>query len=443
MGFLRRITSAFGETGKLSDDNSWLTRAVGGRSSSGILVNESSALTLSAVWACHRILAETLAHPPLVVYERKKGKDGKQRIEPAADLEIFWSLKNEFNDHMTSLVARETVMGHVAGYGNGYFEVERRRNAEPVQLWPMLPDRTNPILENGKLRYETRVDGQPVKISAQNTVHIPGLGFDGYKGYSPIQMARNVVGLGQATEEFGAKYFSQGSKSGGVLMYPGQLSPKAKENIQNSFENDTQGLDKAHRITILEEGTKFIATTIPPNDAQFLETRKFQVIEIARFYRMPLHKMQEMERSTNNNIEQQAIEFVMDTMLPWFVRWEQELNRKLWVTREDRKRYFCKFNLNGLLRGDSAARSQYYKSAIETGYMTRNEVRELEDLEPLDGLDEPLVPLNMGSANDNTLPDEKALAILEAARMVGSGEPGALQALQNLVKQGEQYARAS
>lgn len=441
MGFLNRISAAFGERARLSESDSFLTRTFGGgRSSSGITVSESSALTFSAVWACQRILSETLAHPPLIVYERKKGKGGKRKLDHADDLEIYWSLKNEFNDHMTSLVARETSQGHAVGWGNGYLEIERTKGQEAVQLWPMLPDRTKPILENGKLRYETKVDGQPVKVSAQNTVHIPGFGFDGYIGYSPIHMMRHAIGLGQATETFGGKYFSQGSRSGGVLMYPGTLSPTAKANIQESFDADTKGLEKSHRITILEEGTKFIATTIPPNEAQFLETRKFQVIEIARYHRMPLHKIQEMDRSTNNNIEQQALEFLLDTMLPWFIRWEQELNRKLWVTREARKRYFVKFNLNSLMRGDSVARSAYYKSAIETGWMTRNEARELEDMEPLEGLDEPLVPLNMGSSTGDQLPNERALAILEAARMVGSGEPGALRALENLVNQSEQHA---
>lgn len=437
MGFLQKINAALGETARVSDGDSFLTRAFsGGKSSSGVYVNENSALTLSAVYACIRILSETLAHPPLIVYEREKGGG----VKPAEDLPIYWALKNEFNDHMTSLIARESVMGHVATYGNGYFEIERKRNGEAVQLWPMLPDRTRPILNKGKLRYETTIDGKTIPISASNTIHIPGMGFDGYIGYSPIQMARQAIGLGQATEEFGGRYFSQGSKSGGFMMYPGALSKQAKDNIRDSAEADMQGLDQAHRITILEEGIKFVPTTIPPNDAQFLETREFQVIEIARFYRMQLHKLQYLKEATYSNIEQQAIEFVMDTMLPWYIRWEQEINRKLWLTPEDRKRYFCKFNLNSLLRGDSNARAQFYKSGIETGWMTRNEARALEELEPLDGLDEPLVPLNMGGGQSGEpLQNEKALSILEAARLVAKREPGAIGALEKLIN-GENHA---
>jgi HK97 family phage portal protein len=436
VSFLRKINAALGQTASVGASDSFLTRAIsGGKSSAGVYVSESTALAFSAVWACHRILSETLAHPPLTVYQRTKNNGN----EHAEDLDIYWALKNEFNDHMTSLVARETVMSHIAGYGNGYFEIQRNKGGEAVQLWPMLPDRTKPVLERGKLRYETRVDSRTVKIGAQNTIHVPGLGFDGYIGYSPIHMARNAIGLGQATEEFGGKYFSNGSKSGGILTYPTALSDNAKKNIQASWDKDDAGLENAHRIKILEEGTKFIPTTIPPNDAQFLETRKFQVIEIARFYRMPLHKMQEMERATFSNIEQQAIEFVIDTMLPWFIRWEQELNRKLWPDPKQRRKYFVKFNLNSLLRGDSVARALFYKSGINDGWMVRNEARELEDMEPLEGLDEPLVPLNMGSAKGDQLPNEKALAILEAARMVGKGEPGALGALQKLVLNGENH----
>lgn len=435
MSFISAVRASFGATQRASAEDGWLTRAVGGgKTSAGNYVSETSAMTFSAWWACLRILSETLAHTPLIVFERT----GKDKVEPAQDLEIYWALKNEFNEHMSSFVARETAMGHLCGWGNAYLEVQRTKGQEPVALWPMLPDRTAPEMRDGKLTYYTTVDGKRVRVSRQNCVHVPGFGFDGYKGYSPIQMARNIVGLGHATEEFGAKYFAQGSKSGGILMHPGTLSNTAKGNIRDSHENDNAGLQNSHRITILEEGMRFIATTIPPDDAQFLETRKFQVVEVARFFRMPLHKLQEMDSATFSNIEQQAIEFVTDTMLPYVVKWEQELNRKLWVNKEQRKRYFVKFNLRNLLRGDSDNRAKFYKGAIETGWMTRNEARLLEDMEPLEGLDEPLVPLNMGGATGDKLPNEKALAILEAARMVGAGEPGAISALSRLVKNGEQ-----
>ncbi len=440
MGFFKRATSSshHGQKAYMSESESFLTRAIrGGKSHAGTWVSESSALNFSAVYACHRILAETFAHPPLIVYEREKNGD----VKHATDLEIYWALKNQFNKHMTSYVGREIVMHHIQGWGNGFYEIQRTRGREPVALWPMLPDRTEPEMHNGNLTYYTTVEGKRSRVAFQNVAHIPGLGFDGYKGYSPIQMQRQAIGLGLATEEFGAKWFGQGSKGGGVLIHPSKLSENAQENIRESFEDDNAGLDNAHRITILEEGMKFVPTTIPPNDAQFLETRKFQVVEIARFYRMQLHKLQEMDRATFSNIEQQAIEFVMDTMLPWYVKFEQELNRKLWVTRELRERYFVKFNLNSLLRGDSETRADFYSKMVTNGIMTRNEARKLEDWNELPGLDEPLVPLNMGSAAGDKLPDEKAMAMLEAVRMVAKDEPGAIGALKNLI--GDENGRDS
>lgn len=452
MGFFNRVSAGIniqanrGQIATQEMEDSFLTRAFGGsKSSTGQLISQHKAMSLSAWFACVRVIAETVAHPPLEVYE-KKGDS----IDKAEDLDIYWALKNEFNDYTSSFVARETMINHLCGWGNAYMEVQRNGKGEPLKLWSLLPDRTIPELKNGQLRYLTSVGGVHMPIAPQNVIHVPGLSFDGLIGYSPIDLARNILGLLDATEEFGAKYFERGSRSGGVLVHPGQLSPKAKENIRQTHERDNAGLENAHRITILEEGMKFVPTTIPPNDAQFLETRKFQVIEVARFFRMPAHKIGEMENATYSNIEQQTIDFITDCIMPYILKIEHELNRKLWVTKEMKKRFYVKFNLKNLLRGDSKQRAEFYGALLDRGAITRNEVRGWEELQPIPGLDKPLVPLNYqeaGSENEQQtavvpaparrqreVPDERALQVLEAARLVGRGEPGAEILLDNLVR---------
>jgi HK97 family phage portal protein len=383
-GLTSEPKAAFGPSSFVSDANGWMIRAMGGgKTESGVAVSEFSAITLPAVYACVSIIADNLAQLPLNVYRSLPG-GGREQV---TDHPLHAILHDQPNDDMSSFVFRQTVSHHALLWGNGYAEIERTRGGDPVGLWPLFPDRTWPDKPAGsRLRYRTAVNGQSVNLPPEDVLHIPALGFDGLIGYSPVSVARQAVGLGLAAERFGAKFFANDAKSGGFLMHPGKLGDKATGNVAESFQKQG-GADNAFKVKVLEEGMKFISTTIPPDDAQFLATREFQVAEIARIFRVPLVLLQSMEKSTSwgSGIEQMMIGFVVWTIQPWLVRWEQEINRKLLTEAERAAGYFVKFNLNALLRGDMKARAAFYKELYLIRAMNPNEVRALEDLNPYEG----------------------------------------------------------
>lgn len=381
-------------TTTLANPDRWLVEALGGgKAASGVTVNESTAMRCTAVYAAVRILAETIASLPLPVYRRLPG-GGKER---AHDHPLYRILHDQANEEMTSFVWRETLMGHLALWGNAYSEIERNQAGEVIGLWPLRPDRTWPERDpkSGKLVYKTLLpDGKGVVLPADRVLHIPGLSFDGLVGYSPIRLAREAIGLALAAEEFGARFFANDARPGGVLEHPGKLSQEAHERLRKSWEEMHQGLSKKHRIAILEEGMKFHEVSIPPEDAQFLETRKFQVTEIARIFRIPPHLLGDLERATFSNIEHQSIEFVVHTIRPWLVRWEQAINTKLFSEAE-RRVYFAEFLVDGLLRGDIESRYRAYAIGRQNGWLSANDIRELENMNPIPGGDIYLIPLNM------------------------------------------------
>ena len=247
-----------------------------------------------------------------------------------------------------------------------------------VGLYPLLP---NKMVVNrntqGQLYYQYEKDGQTYILNRYEVLHIPGLGFDGLIGYSPIAMAKNAIGMAIATEEYGAKFFANGANPGGVLEHPGVVKDPAR--IRESWNAVYQGSSNAHRVAVLEEGMKFQSIGIPPEQAQFLETRKFQLNEIARIFRIPPHMIGDLEKSSFSNIEQQSLEFVMYTLDPWVVRWEQALQRTLFSESEKRQ-YFVKFNVDGLLRGDYQSRMNGYAVGRQNGWLSSNDIRELENL---------------------------------------------------------------
>jgi HK97 family phage portal protein len=289
---------------------------------------------------------------------------------------------------------------HQVLWGNGYQEIEVNGKGEAMGLYPLLPDRTAPRRTDDRqdVVYQTSIDGTSIDLTKERVLHVPAMSFDGYIGTSPIAVARQALGLAIAAEEFGAKFFANDAKSGGFLMHPAKLSDQAHKNLKEDHQRQG-GLDNAHRVKVLEEGMKFVQTTIPPEDAQFLGTREFQIAEIARIFRVPLVLLQSMEKATSwgTGIEQMMLAFLTWTLNPWIIRTEQEMNRKLFTQRERDAGLFVKLNVNALMRGDMAGRSAFYKSGIDGGWMTRNEAREKEDMNPLPGLDEPLVPLNMST----------------------------------------------
>ncbi len=354
-----------------------------GGTASGKTVNERTAMQTTAVYACVRILAEAVAGLPLHVY-RYRPDGGKERVSQHP---LYCILHDEPNPEMTSFVFRETLMSHLLLWGNAYAQVVRNGRGQVVALYPLLPHKMDVSRAgNGELLYTYYRDadesglkpkGGYVTLRKDEVLHIPGLGFDGLIGYSPIAMAKNAIGMALATEEYGATFFANGANPGGVLEHPGVI--KDIQRVKDSWNSAYQGSGKAHRIAVLEEGMKFQAIGIPPEQAQFLETRKFQINEIARIFRIPPHMIGDLEKSSFSNIEQQSLEFVKYTLNPWVVRWEQALRQSLLLPSE-KPRYFVRLNVDGLLRGDYQSRMTGYAVGIQNGFFSPNDVRQLEDL---------------------------------------------------------------
>ncbi|MCL2299876.1 MAG: phage portal protein [Firmicutes bacterium] len=346
---------------------------------SGQAVNERTAMTVTAVYACVRILAEAIAGLPIHLYRHQPG-GGRERV---TDHPLFPLLHDAPNSEMTSFVFRETLMAHLLLHGNAYAQIIRDGHGRVLELYPLLPNRMRVDRDAaGRIFYEYRKgDGAAVPLRREDVLHIPGLGFDGLVGYSPIAMAKNAVGLALATEEFGSTFFGNGANPGGVLESPGVISDP--ERLKESWHSQFSGA-RAHSIAVLEEGLKYHSIGIPPDQAQFLETRKFQITEIARIFRVPPHMLADLERATFSNIEHQSLEFVKFTLGPWVARWEQALMQALLLPGEKRE-YFIRFNLDGLLRGDYKSRMDGYATGIQNGFLSPDDVRGLEELNPIPG----------------------------------------------------------
>lgn len=345
-------------------------------SAAGKPVTEESALQITAVYACVRVLAETLAGLPLHVFRYNgSGRKEKHRNHP-----LYKLLHDEPNPEMTSFAFRETLMSHLLLWGNAYAQVIRDGAGVVRALYPLMPNRMAvKRSESGRVYYEySRESGEQVPLTAENVLHIPGLGFDGLVGYSPIDMAREAIGLAMATEEYGAKFFANGAAPGGVLEHPGTI--KDPQKVKDSWNAAYQGSKNSHRVAVLEEGMKYTPIGISPEQAQFLETRKFQINEIARIFRVPPHMVGDLEKSSFSNIEQQSLEFVKYTLDPWVIRWEQAIYRRL-LTESEKSSISIKFNVDGLLRGDYVSRMTGYATARQNGWMSANDIRELENLD--------------------------------------------------------------
>ena len=404
-----------------------------GGSTSGKTVTERSAMQMTAVYSCVRILAEAIAGLPLHLYTYKE--DGGK--EKAIGHPLYLLLHDEPNPEMSSFVFRETLMTHLLLWGNAYAQIIRNGKGEVVALYPLMPNRMTVDRDSsGQLFYSYQMNNSDAPTMKTGTVilkpsdvlHIPGLGFDGLVGYSPIAMAKNAIGLAIATEEYGAKFFANGATPGGLLEYPGTV--KDPDRVRESWNKGFSGSQNAGKVAILEEGMKYTPISIAPEQAQFLETRKFQINEIARIFRVPPHMVGDLEKSSFSNIEQQSLEFVKYTLDPWVVRWEQSLSRALF-TPEEKKKYFFKFNVEGLLRGDYQSRMNGYATARQNGWMSANDIRELENLDRIpaeEGGDLYLINGNMlplvhagafadiDSGKEESEPDEQSEEVLEVEK---------------------------
>ena len=388
-----------------------------GGTTSGKAVTERSAMQMTAVYSCVRILAEAVAGLPLHMY-KYTDTGGKEK---AVDHPLYLLLHDEPNPEMSSFVFRETLMTHLLLWGNAYAQIIRNGKGEVVALYPLMPNKMSVNRDESGLLYYTyqrssdeapTAEGTLVRLKPTDVLHIPGLGFDGLVGYSPIAMAKNAIGMAIACEEFGAKFFANGAAPSGVLEHPGTI--KDPSRLRETWQSQFGGSANSGKVAILEEGMKYTPISISPEQAQFLETRKFQINEIARIFRVPPHMVGDLEKSSFSNIEQQSLEFVKYTLDPWIVRWEQPLTRVL-LTQAEKKDYFIKFNLEGLLRGDYQSRMNGYSIARQNGWMSANDIRELENLDRIPAeqggdlylINGSMLPLGSAGAYADINPTEK------------------------------------
>lgn len=364
-------------TGSVADPSQALINAlnnIGGNSSStGIIVNSDTMLGLSAVWRAINVISSTLAGLPLKTY--RFSATGRQELKtPAA------KIIRKPNNFMTGFIFRETLQAVALGFGNGYAYIKRNESTgEPIEMVPVHPTDVMVFKDSGKLWYMIRIDNATYTVPSENMIHIPGLSFNGLVGFSPISIARESLEGAIATQRFGNKFFSNGGNIGSVLEVAGELTDAVYNRLKSSWQEKYIGLENSNSPAILEGGTKFSKITVAPEDAQFIQTRNFHVSEIARWFGVPPHLLMDLERSTNNNIEHQGMEFVQYTLLPWANRWEEELSRKLIKSSAQDSEYF-EYEFNGLMRADAKSRAEFYKGLFAVGAISPAKIAELENL---------------------------------------------------------------
>ncbi|MEU0584577.1 phage portal protein [Streptomyces sp. NPDC006132] len=394
--------------------------------SAGVRVDYDTAMMYAPFFAGVRVIAEDLGLLPLFLYERLTR--GKRR---ATGHPLYSLLHDAPNDMMGAMAFKESLQGHAITWGRGVaYVVTHERTGVVEELWPLRPDRVRiKIRQMGKgraerwVQYRDDVNGIYANLAPGEFLCINGLGDDGLTGYSVVELAANSIGLGLATEHHGAKYFSNGSAPAGALSHPGNLSPDARKRMADDWENIHRGIDRAHRVAILEEGVTWQQVGIPNDAAQFLETRKLQVTDMARWLRLPPHKISDLERATFSNIEEQQLDYVSSALSAWLTRWEQAVLTQL-LLPEERARYFPEHLVDALLRGNTMARYQAYAIGRQWGWLSANDVRERENMNPVSGGDAYLVPLNMVPAGPGQAPaedDARAAARRYARLLRGRG----------------------
>jgi len=383
--------------------------------SSGVSVDEMKSMQTSAVYACVRLISETVASLPCFLYKREKENQEQAREHP-----LYEVLHDMPNPEMTSFTFRECMMASLLLYGNAYARIIRDKAGHCSELWYLKPQymQVERDINTKKIKYtySDDVQNKTIVYKPEQIFHVVGLSFDGVKGMSPIDQAREAIGLALATEEYGARFFGNGARPGGVLEHPGVL--KDPEKLRQSWNKVYQGTRNSNKIAVLEEGMRYHEIGLSPEASQFLQTRKYQLNEICRIFRVPPHMVGDLERSTFSNIEHQSIDFVTHTIRPWLVRWEQAIYKCL-LNEQERQLYYAKFNVNGLLRGDFATRMNGYAIARQNGWMSANDIRELEEMNPLSdelGGNEYLV-------NGNMMPIKSALQNIGGGNGEQKGNP--------------------
>jgi len=348
----------------------------------GVTVTEASALHYPAVWAAVQVIAGDVASLPFFHYQRR-GDGGKERYTTS---KLYRVLHDEFNPEMSAMTGRETLTAHVLLWGNGYAEIVRNDFGQVVALYPIEPNRVWPDRQNGRIIYRVQTgDGREAIVPAERMLHIVGLGFNGLVGYSVIAMMRESLGVGIAAERLGGQVMSRGAKYSGFFEHPRTLGATAHKNLKESLASDLPGTYR-----ILEEGMVYKPGSMPLRDAEFMDIRKFSITEVARIFGIPPHKLGDLERATFSNIEESNIDYVISTLRRWLVRWEQECNRKL-IAPLEKTQQFTEHLVDGLLRGNIQSRYSAYSQGITNGYLSPNDIRSFENLDPIEGGDTYLV----------------------------------------------------
>ena len=355
-----------------------------GMTNSGERVDEKSAMQIATVYACVRLLSNTIAGLPLHLYRYTGKGDDKER---ATDHPLYKILYRQANPEMTSFSFWEAIMTHLLLWGNAYAQIVRDGKNGILGLYPLLPENVEIDRdEHGNLfytyhAYTDEVPGEHDKdiiFQRDEILHIPGLGFNGLVGFSPIAMMKNALGTTLAVERYGSSFFRNGAQPAGVLEHPGVL--KDPQKIRDNWMNAYGGAGNAHKVAVLEEGMQYKPISLPPEDSQFLSTREFGVEEICRMFQVPPHLVQDLKRSTFNNIEHQGISFVQYSLMPWLIRIEKGIVKDLLI-EEEQDTYFPKFNVDGLMRGDYKSRMDAYAIGVGNGFFSPNDVRRLENMD--------------------------------------------------------------
>lgn len=386
----------------------------GGRTDSGLRVSEMTALQVTTAFACCVLVSSAVGFLPFQPYERISAKDGRRGKRLAEEHPYYDLVSCEPNPEMTSITMRKTMQAHALLWGNAYAELQRDASNRVVAIWPRNPARTRPYRINNKLVYKTTEGMSEVSspdglnegnapervIDSGDMVHIPGLALDGRLGQSAIYLSRQAVGLALATEKFGAKFFGNGAHGSGILTHPGRLTAEAREQAKRSFQ-EAQGGENQLRTLLLEQGISFTPLTVAPDNAQFLETRKFQVAEVCRIFGVPPHMIADTEKQNRANVEQIGLEFVTFTLGPWLEAWQQEFKRKLFPASSGagrpQKKFFLLFETRKLTMPDAQSRQMYYNSGKQWGWLSTNDINELEGRNPVDdpAADALWMPINM------------------------------------------------
>jgi len=395
MGLLSPITNLFKRQGSIEDPRTslrnpaqWLSNLFGTKGRNGQVVNMDTAITVSAMWACWRIISETVASLSLEVLESNNGE-----IRQATEHPLYNLLSHEPSPLYTSFTWRETMQLHALAHGTAYARIIRNGLGQIVELRFIPSTDVEVIVPKGENEPVYRVKGENKTYTLTDIIAIPVMALNGIAGTDMLTVAREILSEAIAASEFGANYLGNGAMLSGIITYEGELTPEQRQNLKSSWKRNYEGAKNSGSTALLEYGMKYTPISGTAEDANLLEMRQFYVTEVARIYNVPPHMIGDLERSTNNNIEQQSIDFVRYTIRPYIKRWEQELNRKLFMPSE-RNRYYVRFNLDSLLRGDTEARAEYYNKLFHVGALSPNDIRKLENMNPIPDGDQYFRPMN-------------------------------------------------